>query len=259
MIKGNNIIPFIFDESPVRVVRDEIGEPWFVAKDICRILEITNVSQAVDSLDDDEKLLYTLHISGQERETWAINKPGLYTLMIRSNKPQAKPFRRWITHEVLPSLEKTGKYSMKVSEEDIIAALGMDMENLKNTHRVKIMEITRYVNSLDDAGKRRFLLTYSQLCGIVGGRVEKPATIIADKGVQTFLEERCSFESYSVTTKSGLYDEYVAYATAKGYAVINRSLFFKWLYQYGLEGNVSDYRPNKDGMRVKSLRGVKLN
>ncbi len=255
----NNIIPFIFEDSPVRAVLDEQGEPWFVAQDICRILGIANPAQATEYLDNDETRICKTYMNAGEREVITISKSGLYTLMIRSNKAQAKPFRRWVTHEVLPSLEKTGKYSMKITEEDIVAALGMDQANLKNTHRVKIMEITRHVNQLDDAGKRRFLLTYAQLCGIVGGGSEKQTSVITDKGVQTFFEQRCSFEGGAVTPKANLYEEYEAYAKAKGFAIITRSLFFKWLYQYSGDAEVSQHRPGASGQRVNSLRGVKLN
>lgn len=84
---------------------------WFVAKDACDILEIQNTAQAVDKLDEDEKLIYKLHISGQERDTWCINEFGLYSLILTSNKSEAKAFKRWITHDVLPSIRKAGIYS----------------------------------------------------------------------------------------------------------------------------------------------------
>jgi prophage antirepressor-like protein len=99
---------------------------WFVAKDVCDALGIANVSQACANLDDDEKLVYVLHISGQNREgnticktdsiprgnpnLLCVNESGLYALILRSNKPQAKPFRKWVTGEVLPTIRKTGSY-----------------------------------------------------------------------------------------------------------------------------------------------------
>jgi len=107
----NKVIPFIYDESPVRVILDEAGEPWWVAKDICRILEHTNPTMATEYLDDDEKGVSKVYTPGGEQEMVIISESGLYTLLIRSNKLQAKPFRRWVTHEVLPSIRKTGAYN----------------------------------------------------------------------------------------------------------------------------------------------------
>ena len=107
----NKVIPFIYDESPVRVILDEAGEPWWVAKDICRILGVINTAQATEYLDDDEKGISKTYTPGGEQEMAIISESGLYTLLIRSNKPQAKPFRRWVTHDVLPSIRKTGAYA----------------------------------------------------------------------------------------------------------------------------------------------------
>lgn len=103
------IIPFDFEEQAVRVVmRGE--DPWFVAADVCRVLGILNTSDAVKRLDDDEVTLD--QIEGSHRETNLVSESGLYALVIRSDKPAAKRFRKWITAEVLPSLRKHGRYEM---------------------------------------------------------------------------------------------------------------------------------------------------
>ena len=94
----------------VRAVTLE-GEPWFVAADVCRVLGLGNSSQAISKLDDDEKsgvIISDPH--GREQETRCINEPGLYALVLSSRKPEAKAFKRWITHEVIPSIRKTGGY-----------------------------------------------------------------------------------------------------------------------------------------------------
>lgn len=110
----NQSLSFVFNPSNSEVQVEKINdEPWFVAKDVCRILEIHDTSQAVKNLDDDEKLMRTLYVSGQDRDVWLINQSGLYALMMRSNKPQAKPFRKWITSEVIPSILKTGSYTVE--------------------------------------------------------------------------------------------------------------------------------------------------
>ncbi|MCP4594973.1 Bro-N domain-containing protein [Neptuniibacter sp.] len=86
------------------------GNPWFVAKDVCDILEYADPNVALKGLDDDEKLLHQIDGTGQRRKMLIINESGLYTLILRSNKPAAKPFRKWVTAEVLPAIRKTGSY-----------------------------------------------------------------------------------------------------------------------------------------------------
>lgn len=83
------------------------GEPWFVAKDVCEILGHTNPSMAIGLLDEDERGKKSL---GRQGEAWVINESGLYALIMRSNKPKAKQFRKWVTSEVLPSIRKFGFY-----------------------------------------------------------------------------------------------------------------------------------------------------
>lgn len=91
------------------------GNPWFVAKDLCEILELEDVRRAVEPLDEDEKLTGEIFQSGQMRSMWLVNESGLYALVIRSRKPEAKKFRKWVTSEVLPSIRKTGRYEVGAS------------------------------------------------------------------------------------------------------------------------------------------------
>lgn len=86
------------------------GEPWFVAADVCKALEIVNPSNAVKKLDDDEKGLHLTDTLGGAQNMSIINEPGLYSLVLGSRKPQAKAFKRWITHDVIPSIRKHGMY-----------------------------------------------------------------------------------------------------------------------------------------------------
>ena len=96
------------DQHEVRtVVRD--GEPWFVAKDICDILELTNPTVAIESLDDDERSKYSL---GRQGEVNIVNESGLYALVFKSRKPEVKAFRKWVTSDVFPTIRKTGRYEM---------------------------------------------------------------------------------------------------------------------------------------------------
>lgn len=86
------------------------GEPWFVAADVCKALELGNPSMTVERLDDDEKGISTIDTLGGKQRMAIINEPGLYSLVLSSRKPEAKAFKRWITHEVIPSIRKHGAY-----------------------------------------------------------------------------------------------------------------------------------------------------
>lgn len=105
-----HIIPFEFESQTVRVV-DQAGEPWFVLVDACRVLDISNTGNAAARLDDDEKATIQIPDSGNlNADRTIISESGLWSLVLRSRKPQAKRFRRWITGEVIPSIRKTGGY-----------------------------------------------------------------------------------------------------------------------------------------------------
>lgn len=83
------------------------GEPWFVAVDVCSVLDLSNTTIAVSRLDEDERAKFNL---GRQGDATIVNEPGLYTLVLGSRKPEAKAFKRWITHEVLPNIRKHGVY-----------------------------------------------------------------------------------------------------------------------------------------------------
>lgn len=114
--EAGNLLPqaFVFNASnqQVRIVIIN-GEPFFIAKDVCDILQLTDVSKSVSKLEEDERLVRKLFVSGQNRDVTLVNESGLYNLIFRSYKPEAKAFRKWVTSEVLPSLRKTGTYEVK--------------------------------------------------------------------------------------------------------------------------------------------------
>ena len=114
---------FEFEGAPVRIT-DKDGEPWFVAKDICAALGISDTRQAVERLESDEWCLIPLvDKRGRKQEMFAVSEPGMYSLVLRSDKAEAKAFKRWVIHEVLPVIRKTGKYehipkSLRIESKD---------------------------------------------------------------------------------------------------------------------------------------------
>lgn len=117
---NNEIQKFDFKGAPLRTLTDEAGEPWFVAKDVCAILEISNPSDALKRLDDDERSRFNL---GRQGETNIVNEAGLYVLVLGSRKPEAHEFKRWVTHEVLPQIRKTGGYIPTTDADDDMTIL----------------------------------------------------------------------------------------------------------------------------------------
>lgn len=101
----------VFENEEFGAVRTATinSEPWFVANDVCAILEIDRTQTR--RLDDDEKGVYLIHTLGGDQKMSIVNEFGLYSLILRSRKPEAKAFRRWITHEVIPTIRKHGMYA----------------------------------------------------------------------------------------------------------------------------------------------------
>lgn len=118
----NDVIPFAYGDHPVRTIMID-GEPWFVLNDLARILGLTrSASQIKDRLDEGVRQTYPLPTPGGVQHTTIVSEPGMYEVVIRSDKPEAAAFRRWVTTEVLPQIRKTGGYAAtpQLSEDQIV-------------------------------------------------------------------------------------------------------------------------------------------
>lgn len=119
----------------VRVIEQD-GDPWFVAADVCRALELEDTGRATSRLDEDELTRIKIVSGGQNREVIAVNEPGLYSLVLGSRKPEAKVFKRWITHDVIPAIRKTGGYihgaDSMTSDELMAKALLVAQKTIEN-------------------------------------------------------------------------------------------------------------------------------
>ena len=106
----SNLSVFSFEKSPVRTILVS-GAPWFSSADVGKILQLSNIRASVALLDDDEKGVNTIDTPGGKQEISIVSESGLYALIFKSRRPEAKKFRRWVTSEVLPAIRKTGSYS----------------------------------------------------------------------------------------------------------------------------------------------------
>lgn len=142
----NDILVFHYKSSEVRTVELN-GEPWFALKDVCAVLGISNHKMTAQRLDADEVSLTDLTDSmGRQQETTVINESGLYNVILRSDKPEAKPFRKWVTSEVLPSIRKTGSYTMPKLSKEMQALFLLDDRTQKQEARLTALENTMTVD-----------------------------------------------------------------------------------------------------------------
>lgn len=208
----SNLAVFEFNSKQVRIIEVD-QEPWFVAKDICEILEIGNVSMACERLKEYEKQISAMLISGQNRDALLISESGLYRLVLTSRKPQAEPFQDWVVQEVLPSIRKHGAYSINrqplpddaklVSElidlifvnvsikPELISGLKLNAVQKVVPHLAPALEESRQLLIANTAQEFE-LLTPTEIgkrLGISGQAVNK---LLCKKGFQVKNEERQS-------------------------------------------------------------------
>lgn len=129
----SDLVPFDYSGRQVRTVQVD-GEPWFVAADVCAALDIANPRQAVSYLDADEVALAPVTTndgSGRTLTANIVNESGLYSMIFRSRKAEAKAFKRWVTHEVLPSIRKNGGYISPTATTDQLDVLAKQAQVLR--------------------------------------------------------------------------------------------------------------------------------
>lgn len=172
------VAPFNFNGNEIRM---EIinNEPWFLAKDICNILSLDNVSKALDGLDENETTLLKVMWGGQNREMYAVNESGMYSLIFKSRKPEAKEFKRWVTSEVLPAIRKYGYYEAKpqpiipTASDELAYNLDRSLHDLD--HAIKLLE---FLNAVAFPANQKDML---EKRGVVDGlikNVERAQTLI---------------------------------------------------------------------------------
>ena len=140
----NKMQIFNYNSNEVRAIQRD-GEPWFVLKDVCSILGLGTPSKVADRLDDDEKGMSQIHTLGGNQEMAIINESGLYNVILRSDKPEAKPFRKWVTSEVLPSIRKSGGYiqgQAELTAEELMAKALMVAQRTLAEREARISALT---------------------------------------------------------------------------------------------------------------------
>jgi prophage antirepressor-like protein len=147
----NELQIFNYEGKDIRTVVLENGEPGFISKDTCDVLEID--STQTRRLDDDEKVLCLIQTPGGKQEMQVVTESGLYSLVLGSRKPEAKQFKRWVTHEVLPTIRKTGTYSVQpMSQLEILAQAAQAL--LEQDKAIKQLTFTQNKQAEEIQGMR---------------------------------------------------------------------------------------------------------
>ncbi len=194
----NEIQMFNFNGNDIRVI-DKGGQPWWVAKDVCDILEL-DVTSGARGLDDDEKGLHTMQTPGGIQQMSIVSEPGVYSLVLRSRKPEAKAFKRWITHEVIPAIRKHGGYLTPEKLEEALLSpdtlIRMLQEikaereksaelSLQNARQAQIIhELKPKADYTDRILQNRGLVTITQIAKDYGMSGEAMNALLHELGVQ---------------------------------------------------------------------------
>ena len=160
------IVPFTYEDQTVRVV-EVGGEPWFVAADVCAVLGLSQVTRALSKLDSEDVTL--TQIKGSHRPTNLITESGLYTLVLRSDKPQAKPFQKWVTKEVLPSIRKTGGYQAPITAADQLIAQAQMLKQIELRQAeqdARLSQIEARQDRMDGDTGYMTVLAFSRMTGL---------------------------------------------------------------------------------------------
>ena len=212
-----------FDSEEFGTVRTAIinNEPWFVLADVCKILGIGNSRMVSDRLDEDELMSVKLTSGGQRRNMTVVNESGLYAVILRSNKPQAHGFRKWVTADILPTIRKTGGY-VNDADKFVETYLPFADEPTKNLFKIQF----EYINQLNDRIRRdepkvRFADHVSDTVNLID--MNEMAKLCADHGIRIGRTRLFAWlRSKGILMAGNLpYQEYIE----RGYFRVKESVF----------------------------------
>ena len=195
---------FNFGDYQVRTVIKE-GEPWFVAKDVADILDYSEASAMTRHLDDEDKESVKLIVMGQEQWFILVNESGLYSAILKSRKPEAKAFKKWVTSEVLPSIRKCGMFSLS-DVSSLIEEARLNSENVVYVYVVE-NEVTGSVKVGVSSSPKKRLSTLQtgteHKLNLV--HVSDATVVVSEKKVHELLNESCiRGEWFNVSTDAAI-------------------------------------------------------
>lgn len=162
----NKIVPFDFEHQEIRVLVENDG-PWWVLTDVCRALGISNPSDAAGRLEEDERKALpraTLGLTDGGAPMILVNEPGLYRFIMRSDKPEAKRFQRWVFHEVLPAIRKTGSFVAKSDPTNFDAIRAL--VDAAEVHEARLKKVETAVENFGAHEDYRSIKAHAALIGV---------------------------------------------------------------------------------------------
>ena len=208
-IVSNSLQLFQNTDWKVRVVMRD-GEPWFVAADVCKALGLEQVSRAMDRLDEDERgLLKVTHPQSptKTQEVNGVNESGLYHLVLCSTKPEARAFKRWVTHEVIPSIRKTGAYMTPETIEkvlmnpDTIISLATQLKELQT----KVEQDKPKVQYFDTLVDRNLLTNFRDTAKELHVAPKAFINFLLEKGY-IYRDNKSRLRPYQAHAEKGLFE-----------------------------------------------------
>ena len=202
----NKLQIFNYNNNAVRTIEKD-GEPWFVLKDVCNVLGISKYRDTAERLDSDERASVRVDTLGGKQEMTCINESGLYNVILRSDKPEAKPFRKWITAEVLPAIRKTGAYMTPQTIEqiltnpDTIISLATQIKELQ----AKVAESKPKVEYFDTLVDRNLLTNFRDTAKELHVAPKAFINFLLDKGY-IYRDNKSRLRPYQAHVEKGLFE-----------------------------------------------------
>lgn len=190
-MKLNNTMTLAFNDTEVRSITAD-DEIWFALVDVCKILELSNSRRVAQRLDEDERRNFKLPRQG---DTWFVNEPGLYHVILTSKSEKAVPFRRWVTHEVLPSIRKQGFYSAIPDQELIDLLVKRQTENPTFLRKAAVdLKSKKALEQLSQDAQLREL--WSQRAEIPSGEYRSKLNVICNGNITLENKELRKYEKW---------------------------------------------------------------
>lgn len=169
----STLTPFTYTDRTVRTVLID-GEAWFVAKDVCDVIGISKPRDAFAQLDDDERASTAVDTLGGSQNMSIVNEAGVYSLMLISRSPAVKPFKRWLTHEVLPAIRKTGQYGSAVPASfaealELAASQQREIEAAETALAIAAPKVEAFDDFMESDGTYTLAAAAKSLADVTGG------------------------------------------------------------------------------------------
>lgn len=212
-----SVIPFAFDSALVRVVLDDTGEPWFCAKDVALALGYQwNGASCITHVPDEWKMVRSVLTTFGTKETWFLSEQGLYFFLGRSDKPGALPFQKWLAGDVLPTLRKTGSYTMPGADHGGVSSSDRyilpdvpEMYHLRPAMRQRLWQDALQTARLDNAGSDVAAQWFATLCRMIAaGHAPRGGVDETTRRILQFADERCRAEHNGRVSAAALYEAF---------------------------------------------------